>query len=344
MTSISPLFEKSIAKLLLELPARARSIVKRRYGIGQQEGFTLEAIGQKEGITRERVRQIENDAMRKLKKSQAFLAQASHEEYIDQIIEHAGGVMAEYQLLRLPELASVKDKNTLVFFLDLCQSLIRRKADDNFHARWHRKDTPLVKIENALSGLASDLKDQKSTLDGEKIQERLAEYLKKYGVDNGKSIALPVYLALSKNIEQNTWGEYGHVDSPFVRPRGMRESAFVALSRAKNPLHFRDIAKHIGDFTSRPVHVQTVHNELIKDERFVLVGRGLYALREWGYEPGFIKDVLVRVLKEQGPLTREKILAEALKRRQVKPSTVFINLQNKNLFKSQDDGTYTLIS
>ena len=124
----------------------------------------------------------------------------------------------------------------------------------------------------------------------------------------------------------------------------MRKSRYVALSRGKTPLHFRDIAGHIGSFVKHPVHVQTVHNELIKDPRFVLVGRGLYALREWGYEPGFIKDVLVKLLSDRGAMTREEILAGIAASRRVKPSTVFINLQNKKLFKALDDGTYTLIS
>ena len=126
----------------------------------------------------------------------------------------------------------------------------------------------------------------------------------------------------------------------------MRDKAYVALSRAKKPLHFTDVARAItsASWSNRKAHPQTVHNELIKDSRFVLVGRGFYALREWGYEPGVVRDVIVRTLKDSPrPLPKEKIVELVLQKRLVKPPTVFLNLQNKTIFKRLDDGTYTLV-
>lgn len=337
-------FEKGISKLLIELSPRARNVIRQRYGLGQSEALTLEAIGRQEGITRERVRQIESDSLRRLKKSDSFLALASFEKTLADTINSYGGVISENQLASVPEFADIKDKKSILFFVDLCDSITRKKGDDSLHVRFYTKDAPVSKVESALLVCARDLEKSKETLSENEMHGRLITCLKKHDIHATQPRVIASYIGLSKEIEKNAWGEYGHVESPFVRPRGMRESAFVALARAREPLHFREIAKRIGGFTSRPVHVQTVHNELIKDNRFVLVGRGLYALREWGYEPGFIKDVLSRILDEQGPMTREQILKEVSKRRQVKPSTVFINLQNKKLFKPLDDGTYTLLS
>lgn len=337
-------FEGQLTGLLHELQPRQRGVIKRRYGIGGGKPETLEAIGQRENITRERVRQIENDAISKLKKSPLFGTLASHEAYIAEVIEKQGGVVSEEVLVGLPEFASVKDKRLFLFFLDICPSLTLRRADDEFYARWYTRGTKAADIERALTVLARDLERSGKTITDRELNEKLESHLANVGVQNAHSSSLGTYLALSKEIEKNTWGEYGHVSSPFVRPKGMRESAYVALSRAKTPLHFRDIAVHIGSFVKHPVHVQTVHNELIKDDRFVLVGRGLYALREWGYEPGFVKDVLIKLLSDRGAMTREEILAEIAARRQVKPSTIFINLQNKKLFKALDNGTYTLVS
>ncbi|MEK7631153.1 MAG: sigma factor-like helix-turn-helix DNA-binding protein [Patescibacteria group bacterium] len=344
MASISPTFEKQMAKFLGELPTRARSVLKRRYGIGEADGMTLEAIGKREGITRERVRQIENDAVRRLKKSPLFAEFAAQEAAVISVLAGVGGIAAENDFLSLPDFRQVKDKNTLVLFCDLSDSIRRRKADDRLYARWHVSDAPVAGIEAALSAFARALREQGSTLPTEGAFAGLAVHLKKTGVAvSEKSPMLATYISLSKEIEKNAWDEYGHVSSPFVRPRGMRDSAFVALSRAKEPMHFRDIAKRIGEFSNKSVHVQTVHNELIKDARFVLVGRGLYALKEWGYEPGFVKDVLVQMLCDRA-MTREEILDEVMRRRQVKASTIFINLQNKKLFKTLDDGTYTVVS
>jgi len=87
--------------------------------------------------------------------------------------------------------------------------------------------------------------------------------------------------------------------------------------------------------------VQTVHNELIKDSRFVLVGRGIYALEEWGYYPGQVKDVILRVLREERkPITKEEILEKVLEQRLVKENTILLNLSNKKYFERDVQGKY----
>jgi hypothetical protein len=344
MSNINATFEKHIAKFLDELAPRARSVLKRRYGVGGTNPMTLEAIGNKEGITRERVRQIENDAMKRLRKSASFGMLAAYEKEIVDLLNQQGGMAAEEVFLACEEFKPVKDKNSLILFFDLSPSLSKRKIDEAFHLRWHTREAPHDMIESALTSFSNDLKSSNTTLSEAGAHEKYQTYAKKVGIDDLRASVIRTHLALSKNIEKNAWGEYGHISSPFVRPRGMRESSFVVLSRANEPLHFREIAKRIEAFAGRRVHIQTVHNELIKDKRFVLVGRGLYALGEWGYEPGFVKDVLVRLLKNNGPMNRDDILKHVSRLRKVKSSTVFINLQNKKLFKPLDNGTFTITS
>ena len=344
MTGLNQAFEKHLQRFLDELLPRPRSIIKRRYGIGTASGVTLEAIGKREGITRERVRQIENDAIRRLKKSPSFATLAEYEKTALDALDQNGGLVAEHTVLTMPEFRAVGDKNLLLFFFDLVNGVTRRKADDLFYARWHTAAVPVEKIEAALATFVGELAKSRTTLSETEARARLIGYLKNECEPYAREALAETYLGLTHAIAKNSWGEVGHKESPFVRPRGMREGAFVILSRVHSPLHFREIASRIGEFLGRSVHVQTVHNELIKDPRFVLVGRGLYALREWGYEPGFIRDVLVRLLRERGTMTRDAILAEVSHVRQVKQSTVVINLQNKKLFKSLGDGTYTLVS
>ena len=153
------------------------------------------------------------------------------------------------------------------------------------------------------------------------------------------------YLATSKVITSNPYGEYGLTSWPAISPRGIKDKAFVALNRQGKAMHFLEIAKAINGagWSKKKAHPQTVHNELIKDQRFVLVGRGLYALREWGYEPGVVRDVLVSVLKKAAqPLSKEEIIKSVMDKRFVKAPTILLNLQNKNLFKKNEEGKYTL--
>jgi RNA polymerase primary sigma factor len=53
-------------RALHDLPERDRSVLELRYGLGDNDPHSLEAIGRRLGLTRERVRQIEADALENL--------------------------------------------------------------------------------------------------------------------------------------------------------------------------------------------------------------------------------------------------------------------------------------
>ena len=155
------------------------------------------------------------------------------------------------------------------------------------------------------------------------------------------------FLEISKKIEFNKEGKLGLVDWPEIRPRGVKDKAFLVFKKHQKPLHFRKITELIDQLEynneNQKAHAQTVHNELIKDSRFVLVGRGTYALAEWGYVPGTIKDVIVRLLKEkQSSMHQDEIVKAVLAQRLVAKNTVMINLNNKNSFQKTLDGKYAL--
>jgi len=112
-------------------------------------------------------------------------------------------------------------------------------------------------------------------------------------------------------------------------------------------MHFSEIAKSIknSEFKRKDVTTQAIHNELIKDKRFVLIGRGIYALESWGFDKGTVADVIAKVLKKASePLHRDEIVRRVLKSRQVKETTILLNLQSKPQFKRVAKATYTLNS
>ncbi len=109
-----------------------------------------------------------------------------------------------------------------------------------------------------------------------------------------------------------------------------------------SPMHFREVAKAIVETFKKKAHSATTHNELIKDGRFVLVGRGVYALKEWGYRAGVVKDVIRELIAERGPMTKEEIIDSVLKERYLKENTILVNLSNKDYFKKDKEGKYTL--
>ena len=108
-------------------------------------------------------------------------------------------------------------------------------------------------------------------------------------------------------------------------------------------MHFKEVADSISKTFNKKIHYATCHNELIKDSRFVLVGRGMYALAEWGYKKGIAREVIRDILKREGPLPKDDIVAKVNKERYFKKNTILVNLVNPKYFKKNKNGLYTVV-
>lgn len=328
-------------KLLMALPDRARDVLEKRYGLGKDgETYTLEAIGQTYGITRERVRQIENHGIQSIQRSDVYTEfEPLFQELQGIITEIGGGVIAEHVLL--DEIATDPVlRNHLYFLLVVGSPFYRNKENNEYAHRWFTEKKISDIVEGGLKNVYQSL-NRDELISEEEILARfkgeLIELADKYDEQ-----VLKRWLMISKKISQNPLGDWGHAESPNVRVKGIRDYAYLAVKRHGSPMHFREVAESINELFSHKAHTATTHNELIKDERFVLVGRGLYALTEWGYSAGVVKDVLREILEKEGPLSREEIIDKVRKERYVKDNTIVVNLQDTNLFKRLSNGTYTL--
>ncbi len=329
-------------KLLSQLNPRTRDIVIHRYGLEKADKMTLEAIGKKYDITRERVRQIENFALASIKKTKDFRDHAFVFDELKSIVKDLGSVVGEEALMRSISKDPVV-QNHIALYLALGEDFTKHKEDIHFVHHWSVDKSLTQKIQNALQTLYASITPEELV----KEEELYARFLTHVGdlvseyKDNKEVINR--YLALSKVIGKNQLSEWGHTASPHIRARGIKDYAFLVLRSAGKPLHFKEVANQINKTFKKKAHVATCHNELIKDSRFVLVGRGMYGLKEWGHAGGVVKDVIRKVLEEAGaPLTKEDIISGVLARRMVKQNTIVVNLQNDKIFKKYKDGTYSL--
>ncbi|MCX6747399.1 MAG: winged helix-turn-helix domain-containing protein [Candidatus Nomurabacteria bacterium] len=150
------------------------------------------------------------------------------------------------------------------------------------------------------------------------------------------------WLSISKKVSKNPLGEWGKSSSQNVSTRGVKDYAFLVMRRHGSPMHFKEVTDAISKTFGRKTHYATTHNELIKDPRFVLVGRGLYALSEWGYKTGIARDVIKDILKKEGPLSKEDVVDKVMKERYFKKNTILVNLVNPKYFKKNKNGLYTI--
>ena len=334
---------KDITKRLLSvLTKRGQDVLASRYGLATKAvRLTLDAIGQKYHITRERVRQIENHSLTTIRKSKAYKDAEPIFAELKEVIMGLGGIVAEKDLLKHFN-KDPKIQNHFHFLLAIGEEFKREKEDEEFKHRWQVDAELSEKIKTALRKLYSKLSDDELMLESDLIDSFLDE-VKDLNDKYKNEEVIKRWFAISHKIGKNPLGEWGRASSSNVNAKGMRDYAFLVIRKHGSPIHFKEVAKAISTYFNKKAHVATTHNELIKDPRFVLVGRGLYALAEWGYMSGVVKDVIKKIIEKEGPLTKEKIVDKVLKERYVKENTIMVNLQNPKYFKKDKEHRYHII-
>ncbi len=331
-----------VKRLLAAAPARSREVLTRRFGLGTNPVHeTLEAIGDRSGITRERVRQIEAAGLDAIRASSAFKEAAASFDELAKYVESLGAIVPEEILFAMLG-KDEKTRNRFRFFLMLDSSFIRERETNEFLARWHVDKATAKIIHDALSKLYSSLSDDEVITEAH-LLDRFLEELKEVNDAYKNEEVLKRWLSISKHIGNNPLAEWGRMSAPAIRIKGIRDYAYLAVKRHGAPMHFSAVAKTIDSLFAKKAHIATTHNELIKDPRFVLVGRGLYALTEWGYKPGVVRDVIRETLAEKGPLKKDEIIKHVKTARFVKDNTILVNLNDPRYFKRMKDGRYAAV-
>ncbi len=342
MSTISFKPKQVTKKITSHLQDRSRDVIMSRFGLNaDSEKKTLEDIGKKYSITRERVRQIEEAALNSIKKSEAYKFEQIAFNELKQFINSLGSIIAEHELL--PNIS--KDKNTqnhVHFHLVLGDSFKRHHEDEHFHTRWSVDDEMAEKVHESLKKLYASLKDEDLVPETEMIK-KFFDQMKDVSEQFKNEEIARRWLSMSKTISKNPLGEWGKASSPNINTRGVKDYAFLVMRKHGSPMHFREVADAISKTFGKKTHYATCHNELIKDPRFVLVGRGLYALAEWGYKTGIAREVIRDILKREGPLSKEDVIEKVMKERYFKKNTILVNLVNPKFFKKNKNGLYTTI-
>ena len=342
MSTISLKPKKVTKKIISRLQDRASDVILNRFGLtidGKRK--TLEEIGKKYNITRERVRQVEDAALAAIKKSDVYRAEQQAFDELKQIIRKLGSIVAEHELL--PFISKDKaTQNHINFFLVLSDAFKKHREDDHFHARWSIDDAMTEKVHETLHKLYASLKDEDLVPETEMIK-KFFDHMKDLSEEFRDEEMARRWLSMSKKVAKNPLGEWGKASSPNVRTRGVKDYAFLVMRRHGSPMHFKEVADSIAKTFNKKIHYATCHNELIKDSRFVLVGRGMYALAEWGYKKGIAREVIADILKQEGPLGKEDVVKRVNKERYFKKNTILVNLANLKYFKKNKSGFYTTV-
>lgn len=318
---------------------REREIIARRFGLFDRKE-TLEQIGELLGITRERVRQLEKAVIARLK-AQADAGQLPHMDIVQKAfkteLQDMGNIARITELSkRLTTENNRLDQARVSFLAQLTPQLAVIEDNDHFH---HAVGLVELHDEKTIKDHISNLIE---TIKGIGEPSHIDDIAAKAGHSDSKHAA--ALASISKHLASLN-SRWGLIKWPMVNPKNIRDKIYVILHEQGKHMHFNEIAEAIKNsaFKRKDVTTQAIHNELIKDKRFVLIGRGIYALKEWGYEKGTVADIITEVLKKANePLHRDEIVKRVLKSRYVKETTILLNLQGKPQFKRVAKATYAL--
>lgn len=318
---------------------REREIITRRFGLYDRKE-TLEQIGELLGITRERVRQLEKAILIRLKIASEE-GKIPNVQTLEKIIVRELSEMGRLATVsdltdKLTEKADNLKRSRVAFIAELAPHLTVVNENDNYrYAVGISEYGDEKKLRTAIDEIVKTIKKHGEPLTIDQLHDQL---------DYEHPSIVRALASVSKHLS-NLKDMWGLNKWPTVNPKNIRDKIYVILAENGKPLHFSEIADAIKDssFSRKNVTTQAIHNELIKDKRFVLIGRGIYALDSWGYSKGTVADTIADILrKSTEPLHRDEIVKRVLKNRQVKETTILLNLQSKPQFKRVAKATYAL--
>lgn len=331
-TEITHVFDS----ILSSLAEKERSVISRRIGLtGNRE--TLQEIGDTYGITRERVRQIEDVGIKKIGRIMRTSQLMKIQESGENILKLHGGVMTRDRLINaiIVDIGATEalNMNIIDILLQADFNLQRSKPQLGTNTYFHFPEVPKKLIESAHKEAVKTLKKRGDIIETVALYDIIKANL---FPTFGKVEAIMIDSIMDIYIDLVKWEEkfIGLESWKILNPSTLKDKAIYVLKKKKEPMHFLDIASSITDYFSEVVKVSTIHNELIRNAEFVLIGRGIYVLKEWGYKDGTVLDVVLDIFKKAGaPLSTEEITARVLKIRQVKTTTIYMNLQNKKFIE-----------
>ena len=332
MSIVATEIQDTFEIILSSLVEKERSVIERRIGL-KWERETLQEIGDTYGITRERVRQIEDVGIKKIGRIMRTSPLMQIQESGEKILQMHGGIMTRDRLISAIiadiGIEGAINHNIIDVLLQADYNLQRSKPQLGTNTYFHFAEVTKKMVESVHKEALKILKKKGDIMESAALYEAIhlalfAQFGNLWHVvlDSIMDIFLDIVKWEEKYVGLEKW--------KILNPATLKDKAIYVLKKNKEPLHFLDIASAITEKFGEPVKISTIHNELIRNGEFILIGRGIYVLKEWGYKDGTVLDVILEIFKKAtGPLSTEEITSRVLKVRQVKVTTIYMNLQNK---------------
>lgn len=336
-----------IEEMFMVLTDKERNVIVQRFSLDNKPRRTLESIGQQFSVTRERIRQIEKIALGKLRRTSSTTKLSLVNSIADEVIRDSGGILLEKHLVSsiLNKLAITNelDSSIIKLALSINPDMVKAEKSNIYKSFWRLKTFNIGLVGEIATTGVKILKKKGEVMHANKLVGQVRQAIPEK-LENYIDPAIVSSMQVDRRVKSIEDGTFGLMSWRHINPKSIRDKAYIVLKREKKPLHFVEIANLIAQsgFDKKVVTTQAVHNELIRYDQFVLVGRGLYALKEFGYSKGTVSDVIEGLLIKNPSMTKQEIIDGVLKQRHVKKGTISLNLQKNPNFMRVGRAVYKL--
>lgn len=335
---------KSFEDILRSLSEKEKSVIARRVGL-KWEKETLQNIWNSfsPAITRERVRQIEDSWIKKIWRIIKASVLTEIQNSSIKFIKLHWWVISKNKLINnvIKDLSIDWEVNHWVIEMIIQSDFEIKKSKQKLGCQiyFYLPNIPKNDIDNVYKEAVKILKKKKDVVSKNYLFENILSNLKKDIPITFIDSSLELFDDIVYWEENLVWLTKWKI----LNPKTLKDKAIYVMKKEKTPMHFVDISNKITEMLEEKVKVNTIHNELIRNSEFVLIWRWIYALKEWWFNPGTVLDVITSILeKNWEPMSTENITNEVLKIRNVKQTTIYMNLQNKKAIERVGRNYYQL--
>jgi len=324
----------SFSDILSSLSEKEKSVIERRVGLFSEKE-TLQNIGNSftPSITRERVRQIEESWIKKIWRIVKATLLKDIQTTSKKYLELHWWIISKEKLtnILIKDLNLESNVNSWILEVIIQSDFDIKKSKQKLNCKIYFSLPSVSKqtIEAVHKEALKVLKKKKDVMEKTSLYEIVSN-----NIQSKEKLSLAFIDSILDLFEDIVFWEGNLIwltKWKILNPKTLKDKAVYIMKKEKIPMHFVDISNKITDMLGESVKVNTIHNELIRNNEFVLIGRWIYALKEWGFIPGTVLDVIVNILeKKWEPMNTEEITKEVLKTRNVKQTTIYMNLQNKS--------------
>ncbi|MCL4358435.1 MAG: hypothetical protein M1505_01180 [Patescibacteria group bacterium] len=339
---------KTVDEVLSGLSEREGDIIRRRYGL-VEPAESLQDIADDYNLTRERIRQIQ---ARSLNSISAAIQKNPVVNQLNRTAAKQLGPLAlrrEASLLqKLKEYYQFNQENNLRasrFFLRQARQFQIYPEDDNFHAYFSQTEKNLNLARHILKRLLFKFLEEPTQVWSEsKIYNFVLVEIKKHLNVNPPESEIFGFIRIIKVLGKNPYSQFGLSNHILISPPSLKEKIRLIFEMEGQPLHFKTIHHKLNQFLDfkddflsdhwrKDYSVESIHNQMILDPEVVLAGRGIYALKRWGYYNGETIELLKELVSRARRIEKEKLWCEVQKAKMISRTTFEIYIRRRDLFK-----------